>query len=91
MSWVGYVGMSFLIIRLVPITYEQFTNKDSEINMPFLLLEAAASLFLGISAIMYEVYPFIIANLVSFLNVIVLIFINFYNKREEKDRNITEI
>lgn len=89
MYWIGYVGAFFLICRLLPITYEQFQTKGKNpINPFFLLLEACASLFLGISSILYKIPPFIIANTCSLLNIILIVSIQFYFKKKDNAENI---
>ena len=67
----GYIGAAFLIVRFIPLLYEQIFTKK-KLNLIFLLLEAIASIFLGISAIMINAYPMILANSVSLLNVLII-------------------
>lgn len=72
----GFIGAFFLIIRLLPLLKEQL-NKPSKLNIPFLIIEYFACIFLGVSAILLKSISFIIANSVCFLNLSVLLLIQF--------------
>tara|TARA_Y100000389_G_scaffold103140_1_gene100046 strand:+ start:13236 stop:13532 length:297 start_codon:yes stop_codon:yes gene_type:complete len=69
----GFIGAFLLIIRLYPILYEQLTSKK-RLNLKYLTIELLATLFLGTSAFMLNALPFLIANSITFLNVIILMF-----------------
>jgi uncharacterized protein with PQ loop repeat len=68
----GYIGAFFLIMRLTPIIYDQL-NKPSKINLYFLGMEFIACVFLGSSAILIRSTPFIIANILSFINLMIIV------------------
>ena len=77
---VGLIGAFILSIRFFPIIYEQYKNPLKEINYLFCLLELAACIFLGISAFSINSIPFIVCNILSFTNVVILLLINLYGK-----------
>jgi len=70
----GYIGAFFLIIRLTPIIREQL-NEPSKINLYFLGMEFAACMFLGSSAFLIQSVPFIVANILSFMNLMIIIYV----------------
>ena len=70
----GFIGASFLVLRFFPLLYEQIYAKK-KINLFFLILEGIASIFLGTSAIILNAYPMILANSISLLNIIIIIFV----------------
>ncbi|AII17043.1 hypothetical protein JO84_gp096 [Aureococcus anophagefferens virus] len=72
----GYVGTFFLITRLFPLIYEQLKS-PKKINISFLIIEFFACIFLGISAIFYNATPFIVANILSFINLSIILSIQF--------------
>jgi uncharacterized protein with PQ loop repeat len=83
----GYIGAAFLIVRFIPLFYEQiFTKKKTKFNI--LLFEAIASIFLGISAIMINAYPTILANSVSLLNILIISVVQI--KLRIKSQTITQ-
>tara|TARA_B100001769_G_C22080146_1_gene581953 strand:- start:76 stop:420 length:345 start_codon:yes stop_codon:yes gene_type:complete len=97
----GYIGAFFLIIRLTPIIHEQL-NEPSKLNLYFLGMEFMACMFLGASAILIRSTPFIIANILSFVNLMIIISVqirircfkntlNEYNERYEMEKHDYEI
>ena len=70
----GLIGAFFLIIRLLPLIREQLTE-PSKINLTFILLEFIACIFLGISAFLINSIPFIIANILSFINLSIILYV----------------
>jgi uncharacterized protein with PQ loop repeat len=72
----GFIGTFFLIVRLFPLIYEQIRT-PYKINMSFLLIEVFACLFLGVSAVLYNALPFVIANILSFINLMIILSIQF--------------
>jgi len=72
----GFIGAFFLIIRLIPLLREQI-YEPSELNISFLTIEYLACIFLGISAILIKSIPFIIANTICFINLSILLLIQF--------------
>ena len=67
----GYIGAAFLILRFIPLLFEQIF-RQKKISLIFLLLEAFASIFLGSSAIILNAYPMILANSISLLNILII-------------------
>jgi uncharacterized protein with PQ loop repeat len=67
----GYIGAGFLFTRFLPVLVEQIQS-PKKLNKYFLILEFAASTFLGTSAIMRKSTPFILANGTSLLFTIVI-------------------
>lgn len=72
----GMIGAFFLIIRLLPLLKEQIYD-PSELNITFLIIEYLACIFLGISAILINSMSFIIANSICFINLSILLIIQF--------------
>jgi len=72
----GIIGAFFLIIRLLPLLKEQIYD-PSELNIIFLIIEYLACIFLGISAILINSMSFIIANSICFINLSILLMIQF--------------
>lgn len=70
----GLIGAFFLIIRLLPLIREQLTE-PSKINLTFILLEFIACIFLGSSAFLINSIPFIIANILSFINLSIILYV----------------
>lgn len=70
----GLIGAFFLIIRLLPLIREQLTD-PSKINLTFILLEFIACIFLGSSAFLINSIPFIIANILSFINLSIILYV----------------
>tara|TARA_B110000914_G_scaffold221694_1_gene233918 strand:+ start:98 stop:361 length:264 start_codon:yes stop_codon:yes gene_type:complete len=70
----GYIGLCFLIIKLVPIIYEQI-KENKNVNLCFVLSELCASIFLGISSILIKSYPFMLVNAFTFISVIIILII----------------
>lgn len=83
---VGYIGALFLICRLLPILHEQINNTRT-VNVYFVFLEAGASICLGASAILLNAYPFIIANIFSFLAAAFIICLHVYREYWNKNKN----
>ena len=79
----GYIGASFLILRFLPIVAEQIKTPQ-KINTRFLILEAMSCIFLGSSAIILKAYPFIMANAISLINVLIIAIIQLINKKKTK-------
>jgi len=91
----GFIGTFFLIIRLFPLIFEQIKNPH-KINLSFLIIELFACVFLGTSAVLYWALPFIIANILSFINLSIILSIQFRirmcsNKDEITDENEIEV
>ena len=88
----GFCGAFFLVIRLLPLLWEQF-KKTIKIELNFLILEFFACLFLGTSAVLIKSLPFIVANCICFVNLSLIIFlqiklrINTNFDVDEKDIN----
>ena len=72
----GFIGTFFLIIRLFPLIFEQIKNPH-KINLSFLIIELFACVFLGTSAVLYNALPFIVANILSFINLTIILYIQF--------------
>ena len=83
-DYIGFIGTFFLVVRLTPILFEQFTDPQ-EINAYFIMCEFLACVFLGTSAILINSLPFILANTLNMLNLLVIIFIQIKLRR-----NVTE-
>ena len=77
---IGYVGAFLLICRLIPLVHQQLKDED-KINFSFIILEGAACVCLGTSAVMLHAYPFIIANFFSLFNVLLITGIQYYRKK----------
>lgn len=76
---IGYIGALLLICRLLPMLKDQINN-TRPVNLYFVFLEACASLCLGTSAILLNAYPFIIANVFSFLATVFIIGLHVYRE-----------
>lgn len=87
---VGLIGAFILSIRFFPIIYQQYKNPLKEVNYLFCLLELGACIFLGISAFSINSIPFIVCNILSFTNVIVLLSINIFGKINSSPPVISE-
>jgi len=72
----GFIGAFFLILRLTPLIYEQIKT-PSILNLQFLLIEVIACIFLGISSVLIFSIPFIIANVLSFINLMFILSVQF--------------
>jgi len=85
----GMIGAFFLIIRLLPLLKEQIYD-PSELNITFLIIEYLACIFLGISAILINSMSFIIANSICFINLSILLIIQFkIRKNKSPNDNIS--
>ena len=74
---IGYIGVIFLIIRFIPPIISEIKNIRNTtfktLDVWFIGLETMASIFLLTSAIIFNVYPFIIANGCSILFYIIIL------------------
>jgi len=88
---VGYIGALLLICRFLPMLRDQINN-TRPVNMYFIIIEAGASICLGISAVLLHAYPFIIANAFSLLTTVFIICLHIYReywgKREAATLNM---
>uniref|UniRef100_A0A6C0AHA8 PQ-loop repeat-containing protein n=1 Tax=viral metagenome TaxID=1070528 RepID=A0A6C0AHA8_9ZZZZ len=87
---IGLIGTFFLIIRLLPLIRDQIIE-PSKINLTFILLEFIACIFLGTSAFLINSIPFIVANILSFINLSIIIYIQIKlrisNENKENNEN----
>ena len=87
---IGLIGTFFLIIRLLPLIRDQIIE-PSKINLTFILLEFIACIFLGASAFLINSIPFIVANVLSFINLSIIIYIQIkikiFNEKNKNDEN----
>jgi len=86
----GLIGAFFLIIRLLPLIREQLTE-PSKINLTFILLEFIACIFLGISAFLINSIPFIIANILSFINLSIILYVQTRLRIKADDDDDAEV
>ena len=68
----GYTGAGFLLIRFIPLLYEQF-RISRIMNLGFLFIELLACVCCGISAFLLKAYPLVAANAASFICIIIII------------------
>lgn len=87
---IGLIGTFFLIIRLLPLIRDQIIE-PSKINLTFILLEFIACIFLGTAAFLINSIPFIVANILSFINLSIIIYIQIKlrisNENNENNEN----
>ena len=79
-DYIGFIGTFFLVVRLMPILHEQI-HEPKEINAYFIMCEFLACVFLGTSAILIQSLPFILANTLNMLNLLIIIFIQIKLRR----------
>tara|TARA_B100001769_G_scaffold274197_1_gene272079 strand:- start:248 stop:550 length:303 start_codon:yes stop_codon:yes gene_type:complete len=87
---IGLIGTFFLIIRLLPLIRDQIIE-PSKINLTFILLEFIACIFLGTSAFLINSIPFIVANILSFINLSIIIYIQIKLRISNENNENNEI
>lgn len=89
---IGYIGVFFISINLIPQIYHTYKIKNSEaISYIFILFGLLSSFFMGLYGILVEKMPIIISNSIMFCFYCVMLITKFYyNTSYTKISNTTQ-
>lgn len=81
---IGSVGSFLAAIRLIPQVYKSMKTHHVGLSMTTLLFDLISCLLFLIYAFYYNMWPFIISNIVSMISVLILIGIVLRKKSNKK-------
>jgi MtN3 and saliva related transmembrane protein len=89
---IGYIGVFFISINLVPQIYHIYKIKNSDaISYMFIIIGFFSSFFMGLYGILVEKNPIIISNTITFCFYCILLITKFYFKNHKEENTISNI